>query len=80
MGLPSISTKVSGATDLIADHKNGLLVELDDQSEFENAILELLDNRKLMEDIAENAVKLNEQLELSKIMNQWIEFIDSVKK
>lgn len=80
MGLPSISTKVSGATDLIDDHKNGLLVELDDQSEFENAMLELLEDKELMKDIAENAVNLNEQLELSKIMNQWIEFIDSVKK
>lgn len=78
MGIPVISTKVSGATDLIEDHKNGLLVELDNQPEFEKAMLELIENKELMQTLAENAVKLNEELELSRIMSQWIEFIHAI--
>ena len=75
LGLPCISTKVSGATDLILDHENGLLTEIDHQAEFEKAMLELIENPELKAKFAENAVKLNDALEVSKIMDQWIEFI-----
>lgn len=75
LGLPVISTKVSGATDLIKDHENGLLTELDNQKELENAMVELIENPVLAEKLAKNAMKLNHSLELSKIMNQWIQFI-----
>lgn len=76
MGLPVISTKVSGATDLIVDHENGLLVEVNDQSGFEEAMLELIEDSELKKELAKSAVQLNEELELSKIMDQWITFIN----
>lgn len=75
LGLPVISTKVSGATDLIKDHENGLLTELDNQKELENAMIELIENPTLAEKLAKNATELNDSLELGKIMNQWIHFI-----
>ena len=75
LGLPVISTKVSGATDLIKDHENGLLTELDNQKELEAAMMELIENPILAEKLAKNAIQLNDSLELSKIMNQWIHFI-----
>lgn len=75
LGLPSISTKVSGATDLIKDHENGLLTDLDDQKQLEQAMLELIEEKELANKLAVNAAKLNEDLELSKIMQQWTEFI-----
>lgn len=78
LGLPVISTKVSGATDLIKDHENGILTELNDQTELETAILELIENPELAEKLAQNAVKLNESLELTKIMNQWVQFIKKI--
>lgn len=78
LGLPSISTKVSGATDLIEHKQNGMLVELDNQEELEEAMLELIENRELAVKISENAVKLNEYLELSKIIGQWIQFIKTI--
>ena len=78
LGLPVISTKVSGATDLIKDHENGILTELNDQGELEAAMLELIENPLLAEKLAKNAVKLNESLELTKIMNQWIQFIKKI--
>lgn len=78
MGLACVSTKVSGATDLIQDHKNGLLTEVDCQEEFEGAILELIENPEFVEKFAKLSVELNEQLELSKIMEQWIAFINKI--
>ena len=75
LGLPVISTKVSGATDLIKDHENGILTELDHQEELETAIIELIEHPALAEKLAKNATELNDSLELSKIMNQWIHFI-----
>lgn len=76
MGLPVISTKVSGATDLIEHGKNGLLVDVDDQFAMEEAIVRLLGDADLRKKFAENAVKLNEQLEVSKIVDQWKIFIE----
>ncbi len=78
MGLACISTKVSGATDLITDHENGILTEVDHQAEFEKAMLELVENPELVEKFAKASVELNEQLELSRIMNQWITFINKI--
>ena len=75
LGLPVISTKVSGATDLIKDHENGILTELDHQEQLETAMIEMIENPELAEKLAKNAVELNELLELNKIMNQWIHFI-----
>ena len=76
MGLACISTKVSGATDLITNHENGILTEVNSQPEFEKAILELIENPELIEKYAQVSVELNNQLELSAIMNQWIAFIN----
>lgn len=78
LGLPCVSTKVSGATDLIEDHENGLLTELNDQEAFTNAIIELIENPDLRVKFAKNAINLNDSLEVSKIMNQWIEFINRI--
>lgn len=75
LGLPVISTKVSGATDLIKDHENGILTELDHQEELETAMIELIENPELAEKLAKNATELNDSLELNEIMNQWIQFI-----
>ena len=78
LGLPSISTKVSGATDLIEDKSNGMLVDQNDQAGLTEAFQMLIENQELTTVIAKNSVKLNEDLELSKIMNQWIAFIKMV--
>ena len=75
LGLASISTKVSGATDLIHDHENGILTDLDNQEQLEKAMLELIENKELTNKLAVNAAKLGERLEVSKIMQQWTEFI-----
>lgn len=78
LGLPVISTKVSGATDLVIDHENGILIEIDHQEQLEKAMLELIENKELEEKLARNAIKLNENLEVSKIMRQWTDLIGTM--
>lgn len=78
MGLPVISTKVSGASDLIKDHENGILTEVDDQNAFAVAMQELIEQKGLQTSFGEKAVRLNEDLQVSKIMEQWIKFIEKI--
>ena len=75
LGLPVISTKVSGATDLIRDHENGILIDFDQES-LEKAMCELLNDSELKYKLSTGAVKLNEQLKVSEIVEQWIDFIE----
>ena len=76
LGLPVISTKVSGATDLIINHENGILTAINNYKELETAMLEVIENPILAEKLAKKASELNKELELNKIMNQWIQFIE----
>lgn len=78
LGMPCISTRVSGATDLITDHENGLLTETGDREALEKAMGELVENKELAETLAENAAKLNGKLKVSEIMQQWIDFINEI--
>lgn len=76
LGLPVISTKVSGATDLIRDGENGLLVECDDVQDLANAMEKMLSDDTLRSNCAKTAVGLSDMLKLNMICAQWIEFID----
>lgn len=78
LGLSVISTKVSGATDLIKDHENGLLTENNDQAAMTKAMLEFMQNKELCRSCAKKAVQLNDDLEIGRIMGQWIEFIEEI--
>ncbi len=74
VGLPVISTKVSGATDLVVDGENGLLVDVGDKDALADALRRVLSNDKFAEKLAQNAAALNDELEVTKIVEQWQEF------
>lgn len=78
MGLPVISTRVSGATDLITDQKNGLLVQCGDKSELAEAMLYMLNNEEESENMAKKAVELNELLTTETIYEQWMQLINEI--
>ena len=80
LGLPCISTEVSGSTDLIEDHRNGLLIRKDDQQALEEAMLEVIGQPGMAERLSKEAVLLNEKLEVNKIMDQWITWIHEIMK
>lgn len=72
LGLPVISTKVSGATDLIMDGENGLLTDVGNTEQFEDAMRQMLADAELRRGCANEAVKLNEQLHTDIITAQWL--------
>lgn len=78
LGLPVISTKVSGATDLITDGWNGELTEVGNKQELAEAMLRLLQDETLCRKYAENAVQLNDQLSVKKIAAQWMQFLEMI--
>lgn len=78
MGIPVISTKVSGATDLIKNNENGLLVECDDKNALANAMIYILSDEKKSMQMARAAISLNEELATETILEQWIKFINSL--
>lgn len=75
LGLPVISTKVSGATDLIENRKNGLLVEVGNCEELKTAMFDFIENKELARMCAENAIQLNKELEVTRITKQWVDVI-----
>lgn len=81
LGLPCISTRVSGSTELISDSKNGLLVDTGDCESLTKSLLYLLENKDKADEMAAEAVKIANELNLETIVGEWVNFIvDSVEK
>lgn len=78
VGLPVISTAVSGATDLVVDGENGLLTECDDAEGLAAAMERMASDGELRQKTAKNAAKLADELTLDKITAQWLDFIQRV--
>lgn len=73
-GIPVIASKTGGITDLIEDGKTGLLVEIQDIKGLALAILRLLRDRRLAEDIRRNAKEfIRENFSSEKMVAQTIE-------
>lgn len=80
LGLPVICTKVSGTSELIINNKNGLLIDINNQRQLTESIRKLLLDNELSNKLATNASKLNGELNSDVICDQWVEFINSIKK
>lgn len=71
LGLPVISTEVSGATDLIRHGENGMLVDVANTEELTDAMQQMLKDSQLRQSCAQNALEINERLQLDGIIRQW---------
>lgn len=80
VGLPCISTKVSGANELIDNGNNGLLVDINDVDSLTKNMKLILDDETLSNKLATNAIKLNEELEVNNITDKWALLINKVVK
>lgn len=76
LGLPVISTAVSGATDLIRSGENGLLVDCGDADALAEAMEQLLGSEEKRETFGQEAVKLNDQLKIGDITQQWLDAVE----
>lgn len=75
LGLPCISTKVSGAIDLIKSNENGILVDIGNPDQLAEALTELADNDNLRQELGQNAIKLYDKLRVDIIAQQWLNYI-----
>ncbi len=78
VGLPVISTKVSGTNELIKDKETGCLVDLDNEMMLSSAMAFLMSNETVRKEMGhQNIIKSNKFNQVS-IVNEWIELINFV--
>jgi len=77
LGVPSISTKVSGAIDLIKNEENGLLINIGSKTELIDALEKIIFDRNLSNKISINAPKIYEQLSVNNIFSNWLNYLNT---
>lgn len=80
LGLPCVSTKVSGAVDLIENGENGILVDLDNDEDFSEAMCRIVEDKDYALSIGTKAVDIYKLLAVDVISKQWIEYLNKIVK
>lgn len=77
-GVPTISTKVSGATDLLEDGINGFLIDINRDDQLYNAMVTLAEDPKLASNMAKEGKKARCKFEEAKIVSEWSSLINTL--
>ena len=80
VGLPIISTKVSGTDELIEDSVNGYLVEIGDEKGMTDALEKLIQNEVLMKQMGEANLKKASLFQIDTIVDEWMKLINQIIK
>ena len=75
-GIPVVSTKVSGALDVIKNNKNGMLVGINDEKAFYESMKLLLTYPDLASSISEEAKKVRPLFDEDTICTKWYQLIE----
>lgn len=78
VGLPALSTDVSGAKDLIKEGVNGYVVPVDDEAAFTGALKRLLSSPDLMMEMGIKSKAMASNFEEENIVDQWEYVIKNV--
>ena len=78
VGLPVISTKVSGANDLVKDKESGYLVDLGNEMMLSSAMAFLMGNEAVREEMGYTNSLKSVKFDQESIVNEWIELINFV--
>jgi len=80
LGIPSICTDcpVGGAKQTISNGVNGILVPIKNEEELKKAIVKVLLNPGLSEQMSKEGSKLRNQINVSYIVQQWLDYIKQV--
>ena len=78
VGLPIVTTKVSGTAELVKDGVNGIVVEIGDANSLAMAMNTLLKDEKLQLMMSENSKKMNRAFSLDVIVNEWMALVEQV--
>ena len=79
VGLPVVTTRVSGTEELIKDGENGLLVEIGDENGFGDCMSKLMSSAVERENMSVRNKKIAGLFDIDYIVNQWMELINKVK-
>jgi len=80
MGMPVVSTDCpcGGPATLITNEENGLLVPVNDEKAFANAICELIEKPELAKRMGQKAREVSELVEGRSITEQWKNYLEKV--
>lgn len=74
--LPAVATRVGGATDLIQDCRNGILIDPNDKQGLETAIGWMLEKRSEWEAIGKSARERAERYSIDVVANKYIDLFE----
>ena len=80
VGLPVITTNVSGASELVQDGVNGFIVSIRDEEQMVNAMQRLLSDENMMDQFSAVNKRKASQFSIDKIVGQWETSICEVVK
>ena len=80
MGIPVVTTSVSGTKELISNGVNGFIVPIRNQKAFTEAIIKLIESKALRDKFASEEVNIINKVSPLIIFNQWENVINKVWK
>lgn len=80
LGIPVVTTDISGAKDIITNGENGYVVNVNDALEFANAISKILSNEDMKKQMGKNNLAKAEIFRTDTIVDSWIEIINKMVK
>lgn len=80
VGLPIITTKVSGTEELIRDGENGFIVEIGNKDEFAKYFFQLISSTSLQDKMSQSNTQLAKIFNSDNIVDEWICLINTVVK
>lgn len=80
VGVPVVTTAVSGTKELIDNGKNGYIVPVGDEKAFTEALMTLVENKNIRNQFAQKEIQIITKVQPLCIMNKWQEIINKVWK
>ena len=78
-GLPSVTFDFQyGASDIIRNGENGIIVKQDDLKAFTEAICKMIDSEQLRHDYGQKAQAMTTQYSKTNIFNKWVSLLDTL--
>jgi len=78
VGLPVVTTKVSGTEELIENGENGFIVDIGNKDTMAMAMTKLIEDENLRQQFAEKNKAQAVKFETNAIVNQWEDLVNSV--
>ena len=79
VGLPIVTTKVSGTEELIKDSENGFIVNVGDKDTMAKALIKVIEDENLQNQFAEKNTAQDIKFETNTIVDQWEDLVLKVK-